>query len=200
MQKFSWYNNFVMKKLILASSSPRRKKIFEDLNLDFEIIPSSYEEKLENHDFSYDKIENLAYNKALAVAKTMTEPALVVGADTIVVNEHKILGKPKNKKEAFEMLKSLSNKEHFVVTSICAIETPTMRKKITSTTSYVTFNELSDEMINNYIEQFNPLDKAGSYGIQELPHGFVKQIGGSFENIIGLCPKALAKTLAIFKQ
>ena len=110
-----------MKKLILASSSPRRKKIFEDLNLDFEIIPSGYEEKLENHDFSYDKIENLAYNKAFFVAKTINYDAIVVGADTIVVNEYKILGKPKDKKEACDMLKSLSNKEHFVVTAICAI-------------------------------------------------------------------------------
>lgn len=189
-----------MKNLILASSSPRRKKIFEDLNLDFEIIPSEYEEKLENHDFSYEKIENLAYNKALYVARKIKENSIVVGADTIVVNEHKILGKPKDKKEAFEMLKSLSGKEHFVVTAICAIQTPSMRKKITSTTSYVTFNDLSDEMITAYIDNFNPLDKAGSYGIQELPHNFVKQIGGSFENIIGLCPKALAKTLAVFKQ
>ena len=199
MRKF-WYNQRVMKKLILASSSPRRKKIFEDLNLDFEIIPSGYEEKLENHDFSYNKIEKLAYNKAFFVAKTINYDAIVVGADTIVVNEHKILGKPKDKKEAFDMLKSLSNKEHFVVTSICAIETPSMRKKITSTTSYVTFNELSDDMINDYIAKFNPLDKAGSYGIQELPQNFVKKIGGSFENIIGLCPKALAKTLKAFKQ
>ena len=189
-----------MKKLILASSSPRRKKIFEDLNLDFEIIPSTYEEKLDNHDFSYDKIERLAYNKALFVAKTINYDAIVVGADTVVVNNNKILGKPKDKNEAYEMLKSLSNKEHFVVTSICAIQTPSMRKKTTSTTSYVTFNELSDNMINDYIAKFNPLDKAGSYGIQELPQNFVKKIGGSFENIIGLCPKALAKTLSVFKE
>ncbi|MGN1125452.1 MAG: nucleoside triphosphate pyrophosphatase [Candidatus Gastranaerophilaceae bacterium] len=189
-----------MKRLILASTSPRRKKIFEDLGLDFEIIPSSYEEKLENHVFSYKKIENLAYNKAFAVAKNIVSVSIVVGADTIVVLNNQILGKPKDRDEAFTMLKALSNKEHFVVTSICAIETPSMRKKIVSTTSYVTFNELSDEMINSYIENFKPFDKAGSYGIQELPHGFVKNIGGSFENIIGMCPKALNKTLSVFKH
>ncbi len=189
-----------MKRLILASGSPRRKKIFEDLGLDFEIIKSPYEEVLYNRDFTYEKIENLAYNKALEVAKNIKDDAIVVGADTIVVLDNQILGKPKDKDEAYKMLKALSNKQHFVVTSICAIETPSMRKKIHSTTSYVTFNELSDDMIHNYINDFNPLDKAGSYGIQELPQGFVKTIGGSFENIIGLCPKALKKTLSVFKQ
>lgn len=189
-----------MKRLILASGSPRRKKILQNLGLDFEIIKSPYEEVLDNHDFSYEKIENLAYNKAFEVAKTINNVAIVIGADTVVVLDNKILGKPENKEEAYKMLKSLSNREHFVVTSICAIETPNMRKKIHSTTSYVTFNDLTDEMINKYIEEYSPLDKAGSYGIQELPQGFIKSTGGSFENIIGLCPKALLKTLSVFKQ
>ena len=189
-----------MKRLILASASPRRREIFKKLNLDFDIIPSTYEEVLENHMFSYDKIENLAYNKALAVAKIIKEQALVVGADTVVVLDKTILGKPKDKEEAFLMLKSLSGREHFVVTSICVIDVPTMRKKITSTTSYVEFENLSDEMINSYIDNYKPFDKAGSYGIQELPQGFVKSVGGSFENIIGLCPKALEKTLSVFKR
>lgn len=189
-----------MKKLILASSSPRRKEIFKSLYDDFEVIPSTYNEKLENHEFSYKKIENLAYNKALAVAKNINYPALVVGADTVVVLNNTILGKPKDKDEAFKMLKSLSGKKHFVVTSICVIETPNMRKKLHSATSYVEFENLTDEMITNYIEKFKPFDKAGSYGIQELPQGFVKHIDGSFENIIGLCPKALEKTLSVFKR
>lgn len=155
---------------------------------------------MDNNFFSYEKIENLAYNKALEVAKNITEPALVVGADTVVVLENTILGKPKDKEEAYKMLKSLSGRQHFVVTSICVIDAFSKRKKIHSTTSYVEFEDLSDDMINNYIEQFNPLDKAGSYGIQELPQGFVKSVGGSFENIIGLCPKALDKTLSVFKR
>lgn len=98
------------------------------------------------------------------------------------------------------MLKALSNRQHFVVTAICVIDVLSMRKKIHSTTSYVEFENLSDEMINDYIENFKPFDKAGSYGIQELPQGFVKSVGGSFENIIGLCPKALEKTLSVFKH
>ncbi len=188
-----------MKKIILASGSPRRKAIFEKLNINFEIIPSSYEESMPNHIFSYDKIENLAYNKALFVAKEIKEPALVVGADTVVVLDNNILCKPKDKTDAFYMLKSLSNRKHFVVTAICVIDTTNMRKKVSSTTSYVEFENLTDEMINNYIDTFNPLDKAGAYGIQELPSGFLKSVNGSFENIIGLCPKALQKILKTFK-
>ena len=188
-----------MKKIILASGSPRRKAIFEKLNINFEIIPSSYEESMPNHIFSYDKIENLAYNKALYVAKEIKEPALIVGADTVVVLDNNILCKPKDKTDAFYMLKSLSNRKHFVVTAICVIDTTNMRKKVSSTTSYVEFENLTDEMINNYIDTFNPLDKAGAYGIQELPSGFLKSVNGSFENIIGLCPKALQKILKTFK-
>ena len=189
-----------MKRIILASGSPRRKEIFKTLNIDFEIIPSSYDEVLENDVFTYEKIENLAYNKALTVANPIKESALIVGADTVVVLDNKIIGKPKDRADAFNMLKNLSAREHFVVTSICVIETPNMLKNIQSTTSYVEFEKLTDEMINEYIENCKPFDKAGAYGIQELPQGFVKHINGSFENIVGLCPKALEKALSVFKH
>ena len=188
-----------MKKIILASGSPRRKEIFKTLGINFEIIPSTFDENLEDNIFNYKKIENLAYNKALTVAKNISEPALIVGADTVVVLDNKILGKPKDKQEAFFMLKNLSDRKHFVVTAICVIEMPSMRKKVHSTTSYVEFEKLTDEQINNYIEMYKPFDKAGSYGIQELPQGFVKHIDGSLENIVGLCPKSLKKTLDTFK-
>lgn len=184
-----------MKRIILASGSPRRKEIFKTLNIEFEIIPSSYNEVLEDDIFSYKKIENLAYNKALVVAKAVKDSAIIVGADTVVVLDNKIMGKPKDKEDAFYMLKNLSGREHFVVTAICVIEMPSLRKKTHSTTSYVEFENLSDEMINKYIDEFKPFDKAGSYGIQELPNGFVKHVNGSYENIVGLCPKTLEKVL-----
>lgn len=189
-----------MKKIILASASPRRKEIFKTLNVDFEVIPSTYVERLVDNLFSYKKIEDLAFNKANAVVQNLKEPALVVGADTVVVLDNTILGKPKSRDDAFNMLKSLSGREHFVVTAICIIDSVSGRKKFHSTTSYVEFENLTDEMINSYIDEFKPFDKAGAYGIQELPQGFVKRIGGSFENIVGLCPKALEKTLAVFKH
>lgn len=185
-------------KLILASTSPRRRHILEKMGLDFEIIPSDYEEVLENNIFSYEKIENLAYNKAksVAISKDFSQCSIILSADTVVVLDNTILGKPQDKQDAVCMLTNLSGKKHSVVTSICAISSN--NKKILSTTSYVEFEELSEEKIINYVETFNPLDKAGSYGIQELPKGFVKSVEGSFENIIGLCPKAVEELLKEF--
>ena len=188
-----------MKKIILASSSPRRKDILTKLGLDFEIIPSFYEESLDDLNFSYEKIEELAYNKAKAVANTLNYPAIVIGADTVVVLDGQILGKPADEKNAVEMLKSLSGKVHCVVTSICIIDSEGFESKNLSATSYVEFEILPEAMIKNYVQNFNPLDKAGSYGIQELPDGFVKKIEGSFENIIGLCSLTLLDALKSFK-
>lgn len=186
------------KKLILASSSPRRKDILEKLGLKFEVIPSDYEEFLDNFNFTYEKIENLAYYKAETVLKKINMPALIIGADTVVILNGEILGKPKNQGDAETMLKQLSGKMHSVVTSICIIDSISAEKKSLSTTSFVEFKNLSDDLIVNYVEKYKPLDKAGSYGIQELPEGFIEQIEGSFENIIGLCPLALKKLLSEF--
>ena len=182
-------------KLILASNSPRRKKILEDLGLKFEVIPSNYDEKLPDDIFSYEKIEDLATKKCLDVSNRSDKDSVVLAADTVVVLHNKILGKPHSKEEAFEMLKSLSGVTHSVVTSVCGINTKTNRAALLSTTSYVRFNELTDYMVHYYIETHNPLDKAGSYGIQELPPNFIEKYEGSFENIVGLSPEAVLSVL-----
>ena len=184
-----------MTKIILASNSPRRKKILTDLGLEFEVIPSNYEEKLETDVFSYDLIEDLATQKACDVVNRVGHDEIVLGADTVVVLHNKILGKPKDKEDAFKMLKELSGQTHMVVTSLCGINTKTNRAALLSTTSYVRFKELSDELIQYYIDEFNPLDKAGSYGIQELPDGILDKYEGSFENIVGLAPEAVTAVL-----
>lgn len=184
-----------MVKLILASNSPRRKQIMTDAGFEFEVIPSNYEEKRETDSFSYEIIEDLATQKALDVVRRVDNDKLVIGADTVVVLDNKILGKPENKQAAFDMLKSLSGRTHFVVTSICGINTKTNRAALLSTTSYVRFKELSDELIHYYIDNFNPLDKAGSYGIQELPPNFLDKYEGSFENIVGLDPEAVKSVI-----
>lgn len=184
-----------MGKIILGSSSPRRADILRKLKLDFEIIPSSYVEPHDQTDFSYDYVESLAFNKALDVAKQIPEPAQIIGADTIVVINNKILGKPKDKNDAYNMLKMLSGKTHFVVTSIAVIETPSLEYEIKSTTTNVTFEDLSDEQIYYYIDNFKPFDKAGSYGIQELPQGYIKSFEGSLDNVIGLPSEILIKML-----
>lgn len=185
-----------MIKLILASNSPRRKQILKDLDLEFEVIPSNYEEKLEDDTFSYEKIEDLATQKCLDVVRCSDKNSLVLAADTVVVLHNHILGKPHSKEEAFKMLSELSGATHSVVTSICGINTYTNRAALLSTTSYVRFTKWTDEMIHNYIDKYNPLDKAGSYGIQELPDGYLDKYEGSFENIVGLCPIAVRSVLS----
>jgi len=202
-----------MINLILASNSPRRKKIMKDMGLVYEVIPSNYDEKLEDDIFSYDKIEDLATQKCLDVVRRIHEkntpitptPSpegqgkqayLVLAADTVVVLHNKILGKPHTKENAYKMLKELSGETHMVVTSICAINTKTNRAATISTTSYVRFTLWTDEMIQEYVNKYLPLDKAGSYGIQELPPNYLDKFEGSFENIVGLCPEAVATVLA----
>lgn len=182
-------------KIILASSSPRRADILKKTQLKFEIMPSPYIEDHTTTVFSYDFIENLAYNKAKAILPLLKEPALIIGADTVVVLDNEILGKPNGKNGAFQMLKKLAGKTHFVVTAIAVINSKTKEVKINSTTSYVTFEELTDKQINYYIENFKPFDKAGSYGIQEMPEGYIKSFKGDLENIIGMSSKSLMELL-----
>jgi septum formation protein len=184
-----------MVKLILASNSPRRKKIFDDMGLEYEVIPSNYDEKLENDNFNYDKLEDIATQKCLDVYRRVDDNSLVFAADTVVVHRGKILGKPHTKEKAYEMLKELSGETHSVVTAICAINKHINKAVTLSTTSYVKFTQWTEEMINSYIEKYLPLDKAGSYGIQELPPNYIDKFEGSFENIVGLCPEATKTVL-----
>ncbi|MBR1423982.1 septum formation protein Maf [bacterium] len=190
-----------MGKIILGSSSPRRANILKKLNIDFEVIPSCYVEEHDQTDFSYNFVENLAYNKALDVAKRLKKESknlLVVGADTIVVLKNKILEKPIDYEDAFNMLKKLSGNTHFVVTAVCVINSATLEFKTKSETTYVTFENLTEEQISDYIYQFKPYDKAGSYGIQELPDGFVKEVKGELDNVIGLPAKVMLELIDSF--
>lgn len=189
-----------MGKIILGSSSPRRADILKKLKLDYEIIPSGYEEPHNQTDFSYAYVESLAYNKALDVAKKIDGEALVIGADTIVVADNKILGKPKDIQDAYDTLNLLSAKTHFVVTSIAIIKSNTFEYKIESATTFVTFKALTDEQIKYYVDNYKPFDKAGSYGIQELPEGFVENIEGDLDNVIGLPSEVLLKLLDQFNE
>lgn len=188
--------NKMVGKIILASSSPRRADILKKHNIEFKIIPSPYVEDHSRTDFSYDFIENLAYNKAKAVVPFVNEQSLIVGADTIVVLDGKILGKPNGYDGAFEMLKNLSGKTHHVVTAIVVMDSDTQNYKKQSTTSEVTFENLTDEQIKYYIDNFKPFDKAGSYGIQEMPKGYIKSYTGDLENIIGISSKTLLEMIS----
>lgn len=188
--------NKMVGKIILASSSPRRADILKKHNIEFKIIPSPYVEDHSTTDFSYAFIENLAYNKAKAVVPLVKEPSTIIAADTIVVLNGKILGKPDGYDGAFDILKSLSGKTHHVVTAIVVMDSDTQNYKKQSTTSEVTFENLTDEQIKYYIDNFKPFDKAGSYGIQEMPKGYIKSYTGDLENIIGISSKTLLEMIS----
>ena len=191
-----------MGKIILGSSSPRRASILKKMKLDFDVIPSEYDEPHTQTVFSYEFVESLAYNKALDVAKKMQAKGIdiiVLGADTIVVINDQILGKPKDYNDAFKTLKILSGKTHFVVTAVACVNSKNLEFKIKTDTTYVTFEELDDKNIKYYLDNYKPFDKAGSYGIQELPDGFVKAVDGQIDNVIGLPSKVVKELLTQMK-
>lgn len=172
-----------MKKLILASGSPRRKELLKELGYKFEIIPSNIDEKINVNNNIQEEIEKLSYKKAYSVFKDNVD-SIVIGADTIVVKDNAIYGKPKDKKEAFQMLKNLSNNEHSVITGVSILSNK-MSETFSSITT-VKFGELSDEEILNYIDNENVLDKAGAYAIQGGAKKFIKSINGEYYTIVGL--------------
>ena len=156
-------------------NSPRRKDLLKANGFDFEVIVSDYEES----NFTLDPIltaKTFAKEKVLDVYKSLENKGnvVVVGADMVVFCDGKILGKPKDYQDAFKMLKNLSGRKHQVVTSIAVIDTATKSEKVVSVTSIVEFAELSDEQIKFYIDNYKPFDKAGAYGIQEMPEGYIK--------------------------
>jgi septum formation protein len=171
--------------LILASGSPRRQQFFKDLDLDFEIRLKDIEEIYPPELKAVEITDYLAELKASAFEGELKENEILVTSDTIVWHQNKALGKPKNAEEAFEMIKSMSNTTHDVITSVC-FKTNTSSTLLNDITK-VTFNELSDEAILYYIENYKPYDKAGAYGIQEW-FGFmaVAKVEGSYTNVMGL--------------
>ena len=172
-------------KLILASGSPRRQQFFKDLDLDFEIRLKEIEE-IFPIELKADQITAyLAELKASAFEGELNDTEILITSDTIVWHNNKALGKPKDKEDAFAILKSLSNSTHDVITSVC-FKTNLKTEIITERTT-VTFNELTDEAILYYIDNYQPYDKAGAYGIQEWI-GFigVAKIEGSYANVMGL--------------
>jgi len=170
-------------KLVLASASPRRAAILKNLGYKILIMPSSFDEKINGLIYSDNLVENCAYQKALDIKKQIDDNQLIISADTVVVNNGIILGKPNGSNEAFTILKELSNKTHFVATSICLIYKKQVLKNTQKT--YVTFRELSDSDILNYLERCQPFDKAGSYGIQDEGFDFAVKINGDLDNVIG---------------
>ena len=172
-----------MTRLILASNSPRRKELLKDLGYSFETIPSNINEEINYNNSIQSEIEKLSYNKALSVFKH-NKDAIVIGSDTVVVLNNKIYGKPKNNEEAKVMLQTLRNKTHIVLTAVSIISIK--QSETFSVKAEVTFDNISDEEIDLYINEENVLDKAGAYAIQGLAKKFISSINGDYFTIMGL--------------
>jgi septum formation protein len=171
--------------LILASGSPRRQQFFKDLDLDFEIRLKDVEEIYPLELKGAEITDYLAELKASAFDGQLNPNEILITSDTIVWHNDKALGKPKDKEDAFTILKSLSDTTHNVITSVCF--TTNEKSTVINETTKVTFTKLSDEAILYYIDNYTPYDKAGAYGIQEW-FGFmgVSKVEGSYTNVMGL--------------
>lgn len=180
-------------KIILASASPRRKQLLEKYGVQFEVIPSRFVEP-KNTNLSPEKYaEYLAFKKAEEVFLNNGE--IVIGADTIVVYDNLILGKPKDFDDAVDMLSLLNGKTHKVITGYSIISKDKTIKEHNVT--LVTFNNLTIDEIRRYVKEKNPLDKAGAYGIQD-GNLLVKEIVGDYENVVGLPTKKIIERLKEF--
>lgn len=169
-------------KLVLASKSPRRSEILKNAGYEFTVRVADADETIPDGTKPEDAVVFLAARKAMAVERADDET--VLGADTIVVLDNKILGKPKDREDAFNMIKSLSGRVHSVFTGVCIIENG---KSMTfSEETQVEFLTLTDKEINTYIDTDEPYDKAGAYGIQGYASKFVKRINGDYFNVVGL--------------
>lgn len=174
-------------KLVLASKSPRRSEILKNAGIDFTVRVADADETIPDGTKPQDAVVFLAARKAMAV--TRADDELVLGADTVVVLDDKILGKPKDKDDAFNMIKSLSGRVHSVFTGVCAIGNGV--SMTFSEETRVEFYNLSDEEINEYINTDEPYDKAGAYGIQGLASKFIRSIDGDYFNVVGLPMSAI---------
>ncbi len=173
-------------KLYLASKSPRRHEILHGLHIPFEYIESPYEEKISDVEnlIPEEKSAKLASLKAINASYSL-DSGLVIGADTIVVDESKILGKPIDRADAERMLKELSGKRHRVISGIALVDVSNKNVYTHSEITYVYFRKLSDKDINTYLDTNEPYDKAGAYGIQGLASLFVEKIEGCYFNVVG---------------
>ncbi|MDU6249595.1 MAG: Maf family protein, partial [Paeniclostridium sordellii] len=171
--------------IILASGSPRRREILANTNAKFDVLTSDVDERIFKFEEPTQLVLRLAFEKCMDIAINNPE-SLVIGADTIVVLDNEILGKPKNEDEAFDMLSKLSNREHQVITGMSIVNIENNKKIVDYTISNVKFKNLTDQDIRDYISTGECLDKAGSYGIQGYGALLVKEIQGDYFNIVGL--------------
>lgn len=173
------------RKLILASSSPRRNDLLKQIGLRFEVVPSKVDERIKNGEDPIEHVLRLSEEKALDVADNQ-RGSWIIGADTIVLLDGEILGKPIGEEDARQMLLKLSGNEHRVITGFCIFDTDTRQSIREHVETTVAIKELAEEEIQGYVKTGEPLDKAGGYAIQGVGSFMVKEIRGSYTNVVGL--------------
>lgn len=175
-------------KVILASKSPRRKELMDLLGIDYEIIVSEVEEILEEGLSLEEQSKKLGYIKAKAVFDKTTGDRIVIGSDTMVVKDNKLFGKPKDKKDAINMLNTLKNAKHQVITSLAILveKDGKYEEYLDCDISNVFVSDMSSKEIEEWIEAGNVYDKAGAYAIQSEFAKFIDEIDGNYNSIVGL--------------
>lgn len=173
-------------KFILASGSPRRRDLLNSIGLEFEIVPADIDERVEDGESPEDHVRRLASSKALEVSRRV-EQAWVLGADTVVVLDDTILGKPRDRRHAAEMLAVLAGRTHVVYTGYAVVDSEKHdRGVVRHVRSEVRIRNLSPAEIEAYIDTGEPMDKAGAYAIQGIGAALVQEVNGSYTNVVGL--------------
>lgn len=179
------YNNFEKYNIVLASQSPRRIELLSLITPNFSVVPANIDEPSVSA-APAEAVRRISLLKAQKVASLVSSGSLVIGADTLVYAENAVMGKPKNEEEAFEMIKILSGKTHNVYTGVTVINTLTNKAFTESECTGVSFAEMSESEIRDYIATGEPMDKAGAYGIQGYASRFITGISGCYFNVVGL--------------
>lgn len=174
-----------MKKIILASASPRRRELLAGLDIEFEVdTRNTFEESIDPSLEAHEVPAAMAEGKSEGFWRELSEDEILITADTVVIIDGKVLGKPHSREEAFSMLRTLSGRTHEVVTSV--VIRSCSRKTAFSDSTLVTFAPLSDDDINYYIDKYKPFDKAGAYGVQEwIGYAGITRLEGSYFNVMG---------------
>jgi septum formation protein len=182
--------------IILASSSPRRKELLEKLGIKFKVLPSSIAEIPFEDESPEDFALRLSSEKAAAAAGGLDEGCIVIGADTIVVVDGEILGKPRDEQEAKVMLRKISGREHIVITAFSIIKPKAqiLHKELVKTA--VQIKTLTAEEIENYVKTGEPMDKSGAYGAQGIGAFMIRELHGSYTNVVGLPLSQLVDALS----
>jgi len=173
-------------KIYLASSSPRRKKLLQQLNIPFYVLRVAVDEKVKRNESPVQAVKRLSVEKMKKAEKEITD-GIIITADTMVVLNKTIIGKPVNRKDAEKILKKLSNETHKVYTGFCIKNTVTGKMITDFEKTFVTFRKIGNEEIHDYVSTSSPMDKAGAYGIQDdFGAVFVEKINGCYYNVVGL--------------